>query len=252
MAKVKGAVVWTGASALDGSTPIVAVVTGIAGDSSNPKTGPMAQLWILRADMAATEAVKTGGDAAICGDCGLRGIDGKERGCYVTVSHAPNNIYRTFKAGKYLSLSPATVADLLTRNGVRLRLGAYGDPAALPVDVLATLTHGVFAWTGYTHAWRSRPDLAPFVMASADSVQDVIDATAMGFRTFRTRLDSQPLMAGEIACPASDEMNHRTTCERCTLCDGSRPEDRRKNIAIIAHGSSTVHAVKFIRAKGGL
>jgi hypothetical protein len=247
MAKLSSAVVWQGRSRLDNETPIVAIVTGITGASANPKTGPMAQLWILRADMPATVAVKNGGDAAICGDCKLRGTDGKERGCYVTVSHAPNNIYKTFKADKYLSLDPATVADLLTRNGVRLRLGAYGDPAALPVAVLDTLTRGVFAWTGYTHAWRTRPDLAPFVMASVDSPSEMADAIALGFRTFRTRAPEQALQPGEIICPASDEGNHRTTCERCTLCDGARPTDRRKHVAIIAHGSSTVHALKVIR-----
>jgi hypothetical protein len=247
MAKLTSAVVWQGRSRLDNETPIVAIVTGIDGASANPKTGPMAQLWILRRDMAATVAVANGGDAAICGDCKLRGTGGKERGCYVTVSHAPNNIYKTFKAGKYDMVSPAYVASTLSAAGVRLRLGAYGDPAALPVDVLQTLTRGVFAWTGYTHAWTSRADLAPFVMASVDSPAEQRLAALAGFRTFRTRAPEQPLLPGEIACPASDEMNHRTTCERCTLCDGSRPADRRKHVAIIAHGSSTVHALKVIR-----
>jgi hypothetical protein len=182
----------------------------------------------------------------------LRGIGGKERGCYVTVAHAPNNIYKTMGRGKYDLLTPDAVNALLKRNRIGLRLGAYGDPAALPSDVISSLVCGLGHWTGYTHAWKSRPDLAPFVMASADSPDDATLAHALGFRTFRTRLDSQPLMAGEIACPASDEMGHRTTCDKCSLCDGSRATDERKHIAIIVHGATTVHAVKFLTSKSQL
>lgn len=250
--RIDSALVWQGLSLIDGQSPILAIATGLSGRSTNPKTGPMAQLWILRADMNPLTAVKSQADSAICGDCGLRGLDGAKRGCYVTVAHAPNNIFKTWERGRYATLQPSEVNALLRSNRIGLRLGAYGDPAALPHGVIASLVNGLGHWTGYTHAWRNRPDLAPFVMASADSVDDYEHARALGFRTFRTRLDSQALLPGEIACPASDEMNHRTTCDRCSLCDGSRQLDKRKSIAIIVHGATTVHAVKFLTSKSAL
>ena len=61
-------VFWRGPSLLTGE-PIMAV----AGQHTiNAKTGPMVQIWILRSDMTPIEAVKSGGDEAICGDCKLR------------------------------------------------------------------------------------------------------------------------------------------------------------------------------------
>jgi hypothetical protein len=251
------AIVWQGLSALNGQ-PTVAIVTGISGRSANPKTGPMAQLYILCADVDPLTAVRTGQDKTICGDCGYRGtsvviegetVHGKNRGCYVTVTHAPRNIYATFKRDRYAFVEPLTVSERLARLRVPLRLGAYGDPAALPLHVIAELVDRVPRWTGYTHAWRSRPDLAPYVMASCDSPADKAAAAAMGFRSFRARLSSQPLDANEIACPASEEMAYRTSCDRCSLCNGSAVDDRRKHIAIIVHGSTTVHAVAFLRSK---
>lgn len=45
------AIPWRGNSPWDGA-PIVAILTGIDGSSVNAKTGPMAQLWIMREDIA--------------------------------------------------------------------------------------------------------------------------------------------------------------------------------------------------------
>jgi len=68
---IRGLELWRGASRLDGA-PIVAIATGLAAPSSNPKTGPMVQTWILRADVAPHEAQRDGRDASVCGDCPLR------------------------------------------------------------------------------------------------------------------------------------------------------------------------------------
>jgi hypothetical protein len=62
---------WRGPSLVDGS-PVVLLLSGLSSDSTNPKTGPMAQSWILRADMPPHVAVKTGADEAVCGKCPLR------------------------------------------------------------------------------------------------------------------------------------------------------------------------------------
>src|SRR5678815_3837756 len=72
--RISSAIVWQGASRLTGD-PIVAIVTGLgARKSKNGKTGPMAQVFILRADMAPTDAVKLAKDDAICGGCKHRGF----------------------------------------------------------------------------------------------------------------------------------------------------------------------------------
>ena len=62
-----GAIFYRGPSLLTGD-PIVGVVTGLEGGSHNPKTGPMAQAWILREDLAPNDAVHENLDDAIgCG-----------------------------------------------------------------------------------------------------------------------------------------------------------------------------------------
>lgn len=249
MAKLTSAVVWRGISMLDNKTPIVAIVTGLDGSCQNPKTGAMAQLWFMVESVDPVTAARTGLDGAVCGNCGLRGCGGKDRGCYVVLVNAPRAVWAAFHAGRYPDVAPELIALNLRESGLPLRLGAYGDPAAGPTWLLQSLTNVISGNTGYTHAWRNRPDLAPFVMASADSQRDVEHAHAMGFRTFRTRAAEQPLLPGEIACPASEEAGKRTSCEHCGLCDGSTGvSDVRRSIAIIAHGTPAVHALKFIRS----
>ena len=50
-------------------------------DSDNEKTGNMGQIYIIRSDMLPSEALKTGNDYIICGDC----IHSKQGTCYVNV-----------------------------------------------------------------------------------------------------------------------------------------------------------------------
>ena len=91
--------------------------------------------------------------------------------------------------------------------------------------------------TGYTHQWRRIGSaLAGLVMASVHTPEERTHARALGYRCFRVVRAVSDLLPGEILCPASTEAGARTTCERCTLCDGSRgPTDRRADIAIVAH-----------------
>ena len=235
----KSAIIWRGRSGFDGA-PVVAIVTGMHGNGKNPKTGKgMAQLWILRSDMNPLHALETGSDSSICNGCGHRADPtglGKKNTCYVSVGRAPQRIWKSFHAGDYPTMRPADVSVHLASRGMSIRLGAYGDPAALPPNVLADITHGI-PHTGYTHSWRGRPELSPWLMASVDSTDELADARTQGWRTFRVRTPDAALETAEIACPASVEAGKRTTCDRCTLCDGARPDDLRRSIAIMAHGS---------------
>lgn len=234
-AGVNGVVLWRGVSLLDGVTPIVAIATGLRG-SANAKTGAMVQTWILREDMAPHDAVRSGGDAAVCGDCKHRPSTGGA--CYVKVFQAPLSVFRAFHRGTY-----ATADDIAAIGAGRaVRVGSYGDPAAVPVAVWQALISSATMHTGYTHQWRVAPALASICMASADTPAERDEARTAGWRTFTVRLASDPLAAREAVCPASHEAGVKTNCATCGACNGTAT-GRKGSIAIIAHGSS---AKRFI------
>ncbi len=210
------------------SDTIAAILTR---GSENSKTGNMSQLWIIRSDMSPVEAVQTGADEAICGNCHLRGTLGK-RACYVNVTKAPNQVYRAFARGTYQPLPAEGIKPNPTR------LGAYGDPAMLPYEVVQSIVCGVKRHTGYTHQWEScDPRFARLVMASVETLAQRDRAKARGYRTFRVGKPGERPVRGEILCPASEEAGKKTQCIRCGLCDGSRGAgDVRKDIFIPAHG----------------
>lgn len=246
MSKPNGLILWQGASLLDGA-PVVVVAVGTARGSKNAKTGAMLQTYILRADMAPTAAVAAGADASICGDCPHRGDGtGKGRTCYVNVGQGPGAVYRAFIAGRYPDARtlPEGAADAATAagRGRVVRLGTYGDPAAVPVHVWQALTAECVAHTGYTHQWRKAPALRDLCMASADSAADAADAHAAGWRTFRVAMPCDaPRIAGEAICPASAEAGRKLTCAECRACSGTGT-GRRGSIVIQAHGGFAVMA----------
>ena len=209
---------------------IIAILTGLEKPSKNIKTGDMLQLWILVADTDPISAQQLFKDELICGTCPLKGPV-----CYVTLFQAPLNVWRT-----YHDLPVQPVPDTLR---APVRLGAYGDPAFLPVALLETLTHGT-RHTGYTHQWATpnQPNIAEFVMASIDPLdarrQGLTTlglkrkAQALGYRTFRVLPDKDaPLDSDEILCP---NYTRSVQCADCGLCSGA---GGAKNIAIPAHGA---------------
>ena len=216
-----GYIAYDGPSAIDGA-PIVVIVTGLTG-SANRKTGSMVQTFILRQDIHPTEALKTGEDESICGQCEHRPLLARETGkapCYVDVSRAPASVWRAYRRGRYTKAPVHVIARALA--GRVLRIGTYGDPAAAPVRVWQALTVYVAGWTGYSHQWRTLDRAWQLlVMASADSPADRADAKAAGWRTFRVSigLDRQD---GEISCPASREAGARVQCIDCKLCKGAQ------------------------------
>jgi len=214
--------VYEGPSMLDGQ-PIVCLATGIDQPSRNGKTGPMVQTYILRQDVPPLEAVKTGADKSICGDCKLRGNNGKDRVCYVTLFRDPTNVYSS--ARKPL---PKTA---LNNRGVRL--GAYGDPAALPTSVIRRLVKKSAVHTGYTHQWLTcDQDLKNYVMASCDSPEDRESAKSLGWQTFRVKHPEEQMLPGETLCPASEEAGKQMNCLACGKCRGVGSVD----VVINVHG----------------
>jgi hypothetical protein len=243
-----GAVIYRGPSMLDGS-PIVVIVNGFNG-ARNTKTGAeLLQVYILRADMSPLEASKSGKDKAICGTCihmGDHDADGNlipsTRSCYVTLIHGPRMTYVSWLNGAYVDYTNSDLTALAS--GRKVRLGAYGDPAAVPLHVWHALLKEVIGITGYTHAWRRFPELAQYVMASCDSEQDRVHAKVLGFRTFRVA----PAIGyetgnREILCPASAEAGKKTTCDKCLAC-GGHSSKAKVDVMIPVHGSGLKAATR--------
>jgi hypothetical protein len=222
-------------------TELVIVIATLK--TRNRKTGDMLQVWILNRHESPVSSVKTGSDANICFDCPARGFKGKKRICYVPL-RSPQAIWRKYTRGGYAFLRPEDYARVF--GGRKVRFGAYGEPVVIPFAIVAAISSVAQGRTGYTHQWL-KPEFQvfrSFVMASCDSELEQRLAVSMGWRTFRTRSKYDPLLAGEITCPASDEAGKRTTCANCLLCNGSSgPRDARKNITIIVHGTGAKNFV---------
>jgi hypothetical protein len=238
---MSGACIYRGPSMLDGS-PIIVIATGLGKGSRNTKTGALIQTWIIREDVNPVAAIHSGEDASICGACPHRGtiVDGRNTGrsCYVTVPQAPLNVWKSYHRGIYPMLSKDEARA--TMAGLRVRLGAYGDPAAVPFHVWANLLAEADAFTGYTHQWRNIPaEFSRFVMASCDSLDDYRAAKALGYRTFRVRAANDATEARELTCPASKEAGMKTTCAACIACGGTSAK-AKVDITIIAHGGAVV------------
>lgn len=222
---MKGFIAYEGKSMIDNS-PIVGIVTL---SSANIKTGNMAQLWILNSEISPVDAVKNKKDSGICGSCRHKHNAGGA--CYVLPFQAPTNVYKSYKRGTY---DRDIAKGSLFLSYKPLRLGAYGDPAALPDHTLEFLTKSARSYTGYTHQWRNKRlrHALKYCQASVDSLAEVeqlkrIDHTAKYFRVTAddTRTNS------EIECLADSK---KITCIECMLCDG-----KKQNIVIKIHGNKS-------------
>tara|TARA_R110000803_G_scaffold60838_3_gene120347 strand:+ start:552 stop:1292 length:741 start_codon:yes stop_codon:yes gene_type:complete len=231
--KPTGVILYEGKSLFDGKD-IIVIATGINNSSANEKTGAMVQTWILLKDETVKphEAIKSGQDASVCGDCMHRPANGGA--CYVQVHNAPRSVWAAYHRGNYPKLSEFDVNPLA---GKLVRLGAYGDPAMIPVSVWDEVLKDSVGFTGYTHQWKwCDKTISKYVMASADSVQDLEDAQALGYRTFRVRTANEPLAPKESVCPASAEGGKKLNCATCKACNGTST-NRKGSIAIIVHGA---------------
>lgn len=222
--KPSGYIVYEGASQLNGE-PIVAIVTM---KSTNVKTGNMAQLWILRSDMHPIEASKASADDAICGQCQFRQSLGGA--CYVNLAHGPGAVYRSYSGGKYPECT-----DFEVFKDKKMRFGAYGDPAAIPVDILVQLKAVITNNTSYTHQWKDNTEnetLKQVSMASVDNLLEAEQAKEAGYRWFRVTNDIETLRDDEIVCP---NYTKGVKCIDCNLCSGNMV--KAKSIVIPTHGT---------------
>lgn len=230
VSKYRGFIVWEGPSPIDGA-PIVMVATA---RSSNSKTGDMVQTWILRQDMHPVEAIKSGDDASICGDCTHRPANNGT--CYVEAFKAPASVWRAYVKGVYPKATPEDLMGLLA--GRKVRLGAYGDPGMVPLHIIVRLCSLADGWTGYTHQWRVLPkSWAHYVMASADNEADRAEARGRGWRNFFVIPQGSEAPSGAVLCMAERERPRQ--CIDCGACAGTREGavTNAVDIFIEAHGA---------------
>ena len=227
-----GYIIYRGASLLDGK-PIV--VVAIVRESKNKKTGNLVQTYIL-VDNGQSPVVnaKTLEDVSVCGDCKhRRGMGGS---CYVNLGQGARSVMDGVMRGIY---PEKILAARVAAKGRKVRLGTYGDPAAVPAMVWGSLLSDAAGHTGYTHQWASgkADHVKQWCMASADTPKEKALAKSMGWRTFRVRgADDVEVYADEGKCPASEEMNKRVTCEDCMACSGG-VDSKKASMVIIVHGS---------------
>mgnify|MGYP003629460903 CR=1 FL=1 len=230
---MKSGIIYKGPSLLDGK-PIVVIATL---SNRNSKTGNVVQTYILKSDTNPLEASKTGTDSTICGICVMRGTPttdpkrkiAKDRPCYVNLGQGVLIVFKAFERGVYPMADCRTDRRQLGADRV-VRMGTYGDPAAVPSYVWDDLLMDAESHLGYTHQPGWRPDIA---MQSADTYEQAQEFWAKGMRTFRVVVNVLGVdYTKEILCPASKEAGRRVQCTDCKLCNGS---SKAKSIAIVEH-----------------
>ena len=145
-------IIYEGQSLLD-NKPIVVVAIP---KSSNDKTGDMLQTIIMRSDIDPITASRTGEDYSICGSCVHRGIPhngksggAKKRSCYVMLLMVLS-VYKAYKKGNYRRIQGHDAIASIGL-GLMVRLGTYGDPAAVPSYIWESLLSDAEGHTGYSH-----------------------------------------------------------------------------------------------------
>jgi hypothetical protein len=234
--RLKAAVIYRGPSLIDGA-PIVVIATYTG---ANRKTGLVLQTYILRADMSPLKASKTGADYSICGNCKMRGKPTKrrdrkqaiDRPCYVVLGQGPLIVFKAFRRGVYPTIEGHTaIADLGADRVVRL--GTYGDPAAVPSYVWESLLSRCERHMAYSHQSNMQGAAfdGRFMMVSADNLDDAKAAWLRGDRTFRVTRPGEANEPNEITCPSLRGVH----CNACGLCGGAQV--KAKSITIPAHGA---------------
>jgi hypothetical protein len=257
---VRGAVLYEGPSRID-KEPIIVIMTYT---SSNEKTGDIPQVWLLPHGVHPHQARVEGHDTRVCGGCIFAG----NRGCYLNWFEL-KSIQDSYTRGNYSDWDHA--AWWMRRNAPSvIRIGAYGDPAAAPLEVwerLAAMPSGkpgpsgqtsTATLIGYTQLWRSplARGLERFCMASTKSPTEYADAKRRGWRSFRVALPEDAACAqAQVRCPATD--SDEDTCKGCKLCSGgaSGPdvmEPIHGNPRVAGKAMTQMRKLKEREAKGSL
>jgi hypothetical protein len=242
-------VIYRGPSNLDGS-PIVAIATL---GSSNEKTGKMVQTWILRADVHPSEASSTSSDASVCGECPRRHSLGGD--CYVLLPFGPGATFKHWTSNDRPDTNWQDFVPRLRKEAQAhgLRMGSYGDPAAVPWHVWSELIEAIepTLHTGYTHQWRNLVEIdarawySENLMASCDSGEEATLAQMAGWRTFTAIRPSDEKPDNSVQCLADREKNPKQ-CKDCGICNGAQGRSERTSVYLVEHGARSVAKHKHL------
>jgi hypothetical protein len=205
---MKSGIIYKGPSLLDGK-PIVVIATY---SKRNTKTGEVVQTYILVDGINPLEASKTGADFSICGDCAMRGEvttdttrkQAKNRRCYVNLGQGVLIVYKSFLRGVYAMADNIAARKSIGR-GRFVRIGTYGDPAAVPAAVWEDLLSEADTFTAYSHQSGWRPDIA---MQSADNHAQ---AHALASRTAHVSRNRGPRTIGQAKRSALSSVQRSRT-----------------------------------------
>lgn len=232
--------------------PGVTVITIVRFAGGNTKTGRLLDTWHFVKGVSFHKARHNGAhDEAICGVCPYRPKDGeKQGGCYVT-GLALLGMQKSFDAGNYPHWTtfgddlPTVLA--MAGQGRNVRLGQYGDPVVMGHDNVAALISYAKSFNGYTHQWQDDQFnwAQGFMMASADTPDEMIEADAAGWRCFTphspdmetpealAKVRSAGLKA--LKCPTES-----TKCNVCPVkCNGTSSKVKH-HVLIKSHGAPNV------------
>lgn len=227
--------VWRGQSELNGQK-IVLIITGLQKPSQNPKTGPVLQSYILTEGIHPVDDRRQGAKA-ICGSCPLQ-----KEVCYVG-GYTLSRVYSSD-----LETTEPTFPPKVELQKRYIRLGSYGDPAAVPYDVWKEriLNKVESAW-GYTHQWRTCDRrFSQHCMASVETLEQAREAWSRGWKTYRVLLSEEEPTQEELWCPYTI---NGLQCFQCQLCDPKQNE-RKLGIAVPVHGKRGIEeAYRRLRNK---
>lgn len=233
-------ILYEGPSLING-TPIVVIAT----KDWNPKVGYALFTWILKQDESPEQAALHGRDEAICGSCKFRVQvpgDSKTRLCYTRLSPSegadetlpPSEVWKRYKKDRSMLNPPNEDWGQAQDHGLwnylgplHVRIGSYGDPAAVPFRVWTELVRYVpkLQHTGFTHLWQQcDPRLKTLCMASTDTPEERAEAQALGWRTFTVTPELHSNIPNvtvqrDVLCPATDASKGKA-CPSCRDAEG--------------------------------
>lgn len=248
--KPAGLILYEGKSSFNQDN-IVVIATGFK-KSANKKTGNIIQTWVLLKDIHPWEAIQNGKDEAVCTSCPHRLKHGKYKDCYVQpVTGGPSQIWKSYKKGNYGYFDKEKHLDLFTNKVIRF--SAYGESVITPLKIYLPIINVAKTCLCYTHYWKHcDQNWKNYAMASVDSEKEYFEARKLGWRTFRVRRPTDPILENEFICPASSEKGFKLTCEQCKSCRGlhgfNRTAKSRNKIGspvIIVHGVKKKNFINY-------